>query len=483
MVTWIWILGSIYAVLLAGAAYTSWRQTENEEDYLLAGSSIGVFAGVLTYAATLFSTFMLMGMPDFFRNHGVGGWIFLAVSDGAQIFLVVWFGYHLRRRAQELGFRGTSGLLNRLTSTRVAGYVFMGGVFLFLVPYVAIQIRGLAIFLEAVFPGALPMWGWSGGILLAMLVYSEVGGLRAIILSDVIQGLTLLAVVWIVGIGCLSYFGGVEAMFEQARAADEALLSTPGPQGLFTPQFLLVSFLGVLLLPATQPQITTRLAAMKSREKMNRMTVSIGGFVILIMLPVVAIGMYGAVEYADATSREFWANVLLYEQADVVAAAAVVGLLTAAMSTADSQLFALGTEVRSLYRGDSEDTALLLTRVAVVVFGGVAFVFSLFSGDQFALLAIASFRGTAMLGPMVLSAVLVRRSHAPGPEVPAATAFGLALFLGSLAGVVPSMVGPLRLDLLLIGTLAVIAVLSVGVRGRRSGEETRADLETSRAMP
>jgi hypothetical protein len=67
--------------------------------------------------------------------------------------------------------------------------------------------------------------------------------------------------------------------------------------------------------------------------------------------------------------------------------------------------------------------------------------------------------------------------------VPVATALALALFLGSLAGVVPSMVGPLRLDLLLIGTLAVIAVLSVGVRGRRSGEETRADLETSRAMP
>jgi SSS family solute:Na+ symporter len=473
VVTWIWILGSLYALLLVGAAYTSWRQTETEEDYLLAGSSIGVFAGVLTYAATLFSTFMLMGMPDFFRNHGVGGWIFLAVSDGAQIFLVVWFGYHLRKRSRELGFRGTSGLLNGLTSTRMAGYVFMVGVFLFLIPYVAIQIRGLAIFLEAVFPGALPMWGWSGGILVAMLVYSEVGGLRAIILSDIIQGLTLLAVVWIVGIGCLNYFGGVEAMFEQARATDEALLSTPGPKGLFTPQFLLASFFGVLLIPATQPQITTRLAAMDSRAKMNRMTVSIGGFVIAIMLPVVAIGIYGAVEYAGATSREFWANVLLYEQADIVAAAAVVGLLTAAMSTADSQLFALGTEVRSLYRGDSEDTALLLTRIAVVVFGVVAFVFSLFSGDQFALLAVASFRGTAMLGPLVLSAVLVRSRRAPGAEVPVATALALALFLGSLAGIVPSTVGPVRLDLLLLGSLALIAVASVVMRRRGNGGRAR----------
>ncbi|PSQ93585.1 MAG: hypothetical protein BRD52_00865 [Bacteroidetes bacterium SW_4_67_19] len=194
---------------------------------------------------------------------------------------------------------------------------------------------------------------------------------------------------------------------------------------------------------------------------------------IAIMLPVVAIGIYGAVEYAGATSREFWANVLLYEQADIVAAAAVVGLLTAAMSTADSQLFALGTEVRSLYRGGNEDTALLLTRIAVVVFGVVAFVFSLFSGDQFALLAIASFRGTAMLGPLVLSAVLVRSRRAPGTEVPVATALALALFLGSLAGIVPSTVGPVRLDLLLLGSLALIAVASVVMRRRGNGGRAR----------
>jgi SSS family solute:Na+ symporter len=139
------------------------------------------------------------------------------------------------------------------------------------------------------------------------------------------------------------------------------------------------------------------------------------------------------------------------------------------MSTADSQLFALGTEVRSLYRGGDEDTALLLTRIAVVVFGVVAFVFSLFSGNEFALLAIASFRGTAMLGPMVLSAVLVR-DGTPGVEAPAATAVALALFLGSLAGIVPSMVGPVRLDLLLLGSLALVTVASVIARRRGDGD-------------
>lgn len=464
MIFWISVLGVLYIAALAGAAALSWRGRDNEESYLFAGRNVGVFLGLFTYAATLFSTFTLMGMPDFFRNHGIGAWIFLAVSDGAQVFLIVWFGYHLRRRARERGFRGTAGLLSDLYSSRWAGYVFFLGVFAFLVPYVAIQIRGLAIFLEAVFPGALPAWGWSAGIVVVMLIYSEIGGLRAIILSDAIQGVTLLTVVWIVAVGCLNHFGGVEAMFDAARAQDAALLSTPGPEGLFTTQFLLVSFFGVFLLPATQPQLTTRLIVMRSRDKMNRLAVAVGGFALAILLPVVAIGMYGAVEYADATSREFWANVLLYEQLDVVAAAAVVGLLTAAMSTADSQLFALGTELRSLYYGESERTALLLTRVAIVVFGAAALAFSIVSSDELVLLALASFRGTALLGPMVLSGILAKR--APGRVVVGGTGLGLLIFLGSLAGVIPSMVGPLRLDLLLLAMLALLAVASV-LRRRR----------------
>lgn len=458
MTFWLWILGTLYLVGLALIALRSWQQTGGADDYILAGSNVGVILGLLTYSATLFSTFTLMGMPDFFRNHGVGAWIFLAVSDGAQVFLIVWFGYHLRTRARELGFRGTAGLLSALYDNRWAGYVFFAGVFVFLTPYVAIQIRGLAIFLEAVFPGALPAWIWSTLIVVAMLVYSEVGGLRAIIYSDALQGLTLLAVIWIVGTGCVHHFGGVGAMFETVRETNEALLSTPGPQGLFTPQFLLASFLGVLLLPVTQPHLTTRLIVMRSTDKMNRMAVSIGGFALLILLPVVAIGMYGRVEYADATTREFLANVLLFEQPGFVAAAAIVGLLTAAMSTADAQIFALGTELRSLLSGE-EDLVLRQTKMAIIVFGLAALGFSIVSSDQLVLLARVSFNGTALLAPLVLAGVLCE--YAPRREVIFAPVLGLALFLASLVGVIPDTLGPVRLDLLLLVVISLVTAGSV----------------------
>ena len=464
MTFWLWVLGGLYVAGLALFAFRGWQFSDDPDDYITAGSNIGVLVGLLTYSATLFSTFTLMGMPDFFRNHGVGAWIFLAVSDGVQVFLVVWFGYHLRKRAQRLGYRGTAGLLSAAYDNPWAGYVFFGGVFLFLVPYVAIQVRGLAIFLEAVFPEALPAWVWSTGIVVAMLIYSEVGGLRAIIYSDVLQGLTLLVVIWIVGVGCVYHFGGVGAMFEQVQQTDDALLSTPGPEGLFSRQWLIASFFGVILLPVTQPQLTTRLMVMRSTEKMNRMAVSIGGFAIAILLPVVAIGMYGAVEYGAAGTREFLSNVLLFEQAGVVAAAAIVGLLTAAMSTADSQLFALGTELRSLLSGD-EEVILRYTKTAIVVFGVLALAFSIVSSDRLVLLARVSFNGTALLAPLVIAGVFSTQN--PGTENIVAVAAALVLFLSSLVGVVPDHIGPFRLDLLLLVVVGLFTATTVFYRHYR----------------
>ncbi len=463
MTTWIWIIGTGYVILLAGLAYAAWRRTAGGQDYILAGSNVGAVMGLFTYAATLFSTFTLMGMPDFFRNHGVGAWIFLAVSDAVQIFLIVWFGYHLRRRARREGYRGTAGLLGALYDNRWAGYVYLAGVFLFLIPYVAIQIRGLAIFLEAVFPGALPAWAWSTGLVVVMLVYSEVGGLRAIMYSDVVQGLTLLAVTWIIAIAYVQHFGGVGAMFEAVERTEAALLSALGPEGLFSHQFLIASFLAIVLLPATQPQLTTRLMILKDRTTMNRMAVSIGGFAILILLPIVVIGMYGAVEYPGASTRAFLANALLFDQPGVVGAVVVVGLLAAAMSTADSQIFALGTELQSMLAG-GEEAIVRKTKIAVGCFGVAALVFSIVTTDQLVMLARVSFAGTALLAPMVMSGVLAERP--PGREVVAATGAGLALFLGSLLGVIPETVAGVRVDLLLLVILSLVTAGSYFYRRR-----------------
>jgi SSS family solute:Na+ symporter len=455
MINWLLIVGSIYLLILLVLAWRSRKMIRSRDDFLMAGSNIGLVLGFMTFAATLFSTFTLMGMPDFSRTHGIGSWIFLAFSDAGMVFLIVWFGIRLRRVVAKKGFRGMSGLLQACYQNRWAGTIYFIGVFIFLVPYVAIQIRGVAIFLQQAFQDSLPVWGWSLIIVAVMLVYSELGGLKAIIYADFMQGTLLMVVVWVIAITCVQSAGGWTSMFSQVEEVNPALLSTPGPAGLLNSQFLIASFLAILMIPVTQPQLSTRLVIMKDDKSMFRMAVAVGTFAMLVIFPTILIGLYGAIQYPEASVADFLGQVLLFDQKGFIAAAAIIGLFAAAMSTSDSQLFALGNELRGLISREKKES-LTPIRVAIISFAVAALLFSLFSSDQLVLLARVSFAGTAMLGPMVLLGIYSKKPQ--GLWMVIFTAMGVSAFVLSEAGILPGMVGPLRMDLFLMMLLSLLAV-------------------------
>jgi SSS family solute:Na+ symporter len=461
MITWFWIFAFIYLGLLIIAGIKTFKKNRSADEFMLAGSSIGVILGFLTYSAALFSAFTFQGMPDFFRQHGIGAWIFLAVSDGAMVFCILWFGYHIRKKGEQLGFKGVAGLIGRCYDNRWAGYILFAAAFIFLIPYAAIQIRGVSIFLHATFPEMIPFWGWSMIIIAMMLVYSEIGGLKAIVFADAIQGLTLLCVIWIIGLSCVAFLGGFESMFRHVEQTDQALLSIPGPKGLFTVQFLISSMIAIVLLPVTQPQFTTRLIVMKSQHAMHKMAVGVGTFAILVILPTAFIGMYGAVRYTDVPIPEFLSRALLFDQAPVVAALANIGLFAAVLSTVNAQIFALGSELRSLLT-QNEKKNMMITKIAIFIFAILALGFSLVSGDQLVLLARVSFAGTGMMGALVLAGILSKKK--PGIEIVIASVIAFLIFLASVLQIIPATVLAVRLDLLLFIALAAIAVASIIVR-------------------
>lgn len=462
------IVGIIYISVLLFLSWRSRKRNKTAEDFMLAGSNVGLVLGFMTFAATLFSTFTLMGMPDFARIHGIGAWIFLAFSDTSMVFLIIWFGFYLRKRVAQKGFTGMSALLQQCYRNRWAGFIYFLGVFIFLTPYVAIQIRGVSMFLTEAFPEALPAWAWSAAIVIIMITYSELGGLKAIIYADFLQGTLLLVVVWIIAISCLNYMDGFAQMFVAVESKDPRLLSTPGPKGLFNAQFLIASFMAILMMPVTQPQLSTRLVIMKSIKTMHRMAVAVGTFAMLIIFPTLIIGMYGALKYPDATAAEFIGHVLLTDQPAFIGAAAIIGLFAAAMSTSDSQLFALGNELRGLLLpGKSE--SLNKVKAAIIVFAIAALVFSLFSSDQLVLLARMSFAGTAVMAPMVFLGVLTSRPQ--GPVMILLTAIGLIFFVLSEAKIIPQMVGPVRMDLFLMLGLGICAAIIFAVNKYRKDEK------------
>ncbi|MCK4921570.1 MAG: hypothetical protein KAS71_11025 [Bacteroidales bacterium] len=468
MITWFWILSITFILILVFVSTKAIRTNKSIDDFMLAGSNIGSVLGILTYAAALFSAFIFIGVPDFFRVHGVGAWIFLPISDGVMFFMIFWFGFQLRKKAKEVGYKGMAGMMTKIFETKWAGYVVFIAAFIFLIPYVAIQIRGISMFFTAIFPNALPLWGWALIIVSMMLIYSEIGGLKAIVFSDAVQAVLLLTVLSIIGYNSVKYFGNIQELFVQVKATNPALLSTPGPKGLFTTQFLIASFLVIVLLPVSQPQFSSRIVIMKSMKETYRMAFGLGLVAFIVFVATMLIGMYGSVRYTDSTTQEFVENALLFDQPNIIAALAIVGLFAAVLSTSNAQIFALGSEFRSLLRGD-EKRNFNYTKIALFVFSAIALFFSVIIGDQLVLLARVSFAGTALIAPIILVGVVSKRK--PGIEIIVSSAIALLIFLLSLFNIIGSEVSGVRLDLLLMMILTLVTVVSMIVRKTYSKEK------------
>lgn len=447
---WLLTFATLYIAALIYSAYRSKKKIKNDKDYAL--PQIGAVLGFLTFSATLFSTFTLLGMPDFFRTHGVGAWIFLGVTDTALAFVALWFGLSLRKRYSKANFTNVSSIIKERYTQHWAVYIYRLGIFIFLIPYVAIQIKGIAEFIDFSNIWAIPVWAWATLFLVIILSYSYVGGLKAIIVSDAIQGVTLLLVTTVIAYTCIQNMGGFERFFATLSASKPELLSTPGPKGLLTSQFLFSSFVVIVLMPISQPQLLTRIVIMNSLKDTKRMAVAVAVFAFLIILPTVFIGLYGAMRYADAPTDAFLFGTLVTNQHTIVGALAIIGLIAAAMSTVDSQLFAIQAEVANYKKSKNKN------KIFIIGFGLVALLLSIFSSKELVLLARVSFAGTSLLAPLVFVSIFSENKH--NNLLPFATLASLLIYLiASFTPYIPSAILGIRLDMILLCTNTIIGVL------------------------
>jgi len=442
-------------VLLAlASSFANKKQSYDAKGYALGGGNLKFWLGLLTYCATLFSTFTLMGMPDFFRTHGVGAWIFLGLTDVFMAVVVVSFGILVHKRFSKTEQYGVGSFLKERFNSKFTYFLYLGCIFIFLIPYAAIQIKGLSSFLTIVIPFDLSSMYWSVFMLVVILSYSSVGGFKAIVYSDAIQAIILLFVTWIVAFNCLEKTGGHYNMFKAVEKIEPALLSVPGPKGLFDFQFLLSSFLAISIMPLTQPQLTSRLIAMKNVSLLRRMAPATAFFAMIVILPSIVLGLYGAIHYSDLPPQEFWANILVRDQPGWLGALSIVGLIAAAMSTTDSQLFTLGNEANIYFKKNR--FLHLKTKLLIFAFAVLSLLFSVYTTEKIVPLARLSFAGTALLAPMILVAVTTSPKRTLGLFLPIATSISVIFFLsGYIFKLYAPFVYGLRLDLFLYICLAL----------------------------
>lgn len=443
-------------VLISLAVLGNRKNKGDAHQFFLAGGNLGTIVGFLTFFATLYSTFILIGMPNFFRVHGVGTWIFLGVTDMVLAVFTLWLSLKMGQRIASADFRSITDLIREAFGAKGI-IVYVLGLVIFLVPYIAIQIKGASGLLSSVVPYDVPVWVWALIILVLMFVYSSIGGLRGIMYADSLQGIMLFTVIWIMAGIVLYEFGGLGELIAEVKQTKPGLLSTPGPAGLLDRQWLLAAFISIVLLPVSQPQLTSRLGILKGLNERRKVPVLHASFTFLLLIAGMIIGLYGAVAITANTGPEFIGKLIL-EQNAFVGAVTLIGILAAAMSTSDSQFFSLGSEINNVFEEYCKKINLspvIFVKFVIFLFCVASFVVAMKSPQELISLAINGFMGTAMMAPMVLVSILYKNRLFAG-IIPLVTAVSLVIFLLSLFNFVPNMIFGIRTDLVLLAINTVI---------------------------
>ncbi len=462
----------------------------NNKDYLF-GNGFGFFLSFLGISASLFSTFTLQGMPAFFRNHGIASWVFLGVTDVALAGLLVFFGLRMRQFVRKFvgeNAKQSAGLaasshhapknltewLKQSGLPKFSIWFFVIAVTLFMIPYITIQIKGAAILLQSAIPLGETHLFWSVLMVGLMLGYSWFGGIRAIFITDAVQGVILLVTVWLIAFFAIQAPGGMVNLFAEVAKIQPELLSAPGPKGLLNWQFLLVGFISIVLMPYVQPQLVTRILVTKNDKTFALSSVALGLFAILVILPTLFIGLRSVALSGDGN---FLLNLIRHDAPPFFYALFIVGVLAAAMSTADSQLLAIGTEWSSaLIDKDIQHhkTSRFLVKGIGTSVALIALVLAQLSFKSLILFSINSFIGTSLLLPIILASII--QSQVWRRILISISVVNVLIFVPVILGFLPRVLMEIRIELWLYLVSGVLMSLAYYQHSKRSIKESYSEV-------
>ena len=310
---------------------------------------MGGFVLAMTMVATYASASSFIGGPGAAYSLGLG-WVLLAMIQVPAVWLTLGvlgkkFAY-IARRVNALTINDM--LYARYRNPLVVVLAALGLLAAFIATMV-VQFIGGARLLETV-----TGLSYQAGLLIfasTVLMYTLIGGFRAVVVTDAVQGILMLIGTLVLLVGVLYAGGGASAMFSALAEIDPALVTPQGPDGMLGNSFILSFWVLVCFGVIGLPHSAVRCLAYKDSKAMHR-GIIIGTLVgAVLMFGMHFAGALGRVLVPELTVPDkVMPTLMLTVLPPVVAGLFLAGPMAAIMSTIDSQLIqASATLVKDLY--------------------------------------------------------------------------------------------------------------------------------------
>ena len=431
---WVWVGVTIYVVLaLVMAVLARAGASQSMSGYFLGSRKMGGFVSAMSYSATTYSAFMMIGLAGLTYAGGVGALGFeLLYLCGVTLVLI--FGPRFWRVGKKYGFVTPSEMIGHRYTSKAAGAVTALASCIFLIPYAAVQLAGVGYLLSGMTNGAI---SFTAGTVLAVvlaLVFALVAGLRSVAWTDSLQAVVMILSASLVVVVVIWQLGGLDTFFNRL-AADPGALTVPG-EGYFTFSTFLGLTLPWIFFSISNPQVSQRLFTPSSMREMRKML--LGFLLIGFIYTLVSVfwGFTARLEFPDLASSDMATPTLL--GSDLVptplAIIVMVGVLAACVSTIDSIMLTLSSMVtRDVYAaartGAGERSQLLVGKLVLPVIAVLAYWFAHLELDLIAVLSVSASAGLLVMVPPIIGAFFWRRGTSAGVISSVLLAGSLVLWL------------------------------------------------------
>lgn len=424
-----------YKLVLVAIGLWAARRTHDDSDFFLGGRQLGAWVAALSASASSSSAWTLLGVSGAAYAWGLSAlWLFPATVSG---FIInwVWIAPRLMKMSRERGsltltefLAGDPGDRQHAAIIRLSSIAILFS-FLF---YIASQFQAAGHAFATSF-GLSTNTSIAIGVAVIVL-YTLLGGFWAVSVTDTLQGLVMVGAAVFLPLVALAQVGGFDALLDGLAAAQTTgeVTLTRGYPGILGVAFVLGT-LGIGLGYPGQPHVVNRFMALRDRSALTRGRVIAIGWAVLIYSGMILVGLCGRILWPIANHEQ-----IFFEAANRMLVPAAAGLMIAAvlsaiMSTADSQLLVASSSVswdwrRARSRDSGEKHGLAGTRAVVLIVSVIAMLLAMYAPA--AIYSRVLFAWHAMgsaFGPVLILKLAGYRIDGRAVLASIATGFGLTI--------------------------------------------------------
>ena len=452
----------VYNAILIGVGLWARGRNKGVEDFFLAGRGLGPWVAAISASASSSSAWTLLGVSGAAYAWGLPAlWLFPATVGG---FLLnwLWVAPRLQRLARKEDAITLSAVIApanigamRQTILRVAACII---VFCF-VFYIASQFEAAGKAFESVFGLSKQTSIFVGAGI--VLVYTLLGGFWAVSVTDSIQGGLMVIAAIVLPAAALVAVGGLGSM----TVGLDAIGNSGSPLGSSalasaTGIFFVLGLFGIGLGYPGQPHVVNRFMALKDEPSLRQGRVIALAWAVLVYGGMLLLGLCTRVLFADLGDSE---QVLFKAAGEllppVVAGVMLAAVLSAIMSTADSQLLVAASAISYDWNlaSSKSNTGLASTRTTVVIVLIMATTLALvWRADIFSRVLFAWSAAGSAFGPILIMRLLGRSVSARGTLAAMLAGFTLTVLISWF----PNTPGDVAERILPFALALIIAILA-----------------------